>query len=383
MSDTLTKLRDRRVAAVEEMTRIAETAHKYGRELSVNEDRRFNELNTEVDQLAERLADLEASEQRAKDTTDTFRELRSRPVEHRTDGAETRHPLEFTGPALDALQAAIDGREQTRVAAALTEEQRATLVTTTYGAPRAWGANVLDAPRLLHVAAQVPMQPVDAPLAQHPVLTLPTAQAAVAENASLGEYASSTAGSVTLSRYGRWTDLTRESLLGADAGAITAAHRVGVALDLDAVLVNAVETAAGSAVAFSADVPAAIRKALAQVAANTAAADVADLVILVNPDNIALLESVTPTGGKTMAEAFTAFSGALVYPTTAADTGFITVANLKAGARFFQARALLTETDTSIKTDVLTVATSIIGGYGLTMNGGVTGAYVKVDVVTP
>ncbi len=103
-------------------------------------------------------------------------------------------------------------------------------------------------------------------------------------------------------------------------------------------------------------------------------------MILINPANAALLQDVTPTGGQTIAERFQRFSGAMVYPTTAADAGFATVANLRVGARYFEARALQTLTDVNVKTSVQTIATFVIAGYGLTLTAG---AFVKQDIVTP
>lgn len=287
------------------------------------------------------------------------------------------HPLAFTASALDRIQLLLDSRESGRVRASTTF---AALTTGTYGAPRAWGANVLDAPRLLSEVAGIPRDPVDAVLAQFPQLTLPTAQPVTAEGAALVEYASSAAGSVTLGRFGRWTDLTKESLIGADAGAITAMHRVGIALDLDKVLIDAVEAAAGAAVGFNADVPAQIRKAIAKVMAATATDDPAHVVVLANPDDVHLLEDVAPTGGQTIGERFQRFSGALVYPSTAVNTGFITVAQLRAGARYFEARGLETLTDSDVKTGVETTASFIVGGYGVTLTGDFA---VMQDVVTP
>jgi hypothetical protein len=290
------------------------------------------------------------------------------------------NPLAFTSQALDALQGALEAQERGRFVAADPAAEFATLTTSTLGAGRVWGSNMLRGPRLLHVVSGVPRQEASAIYAQFPQLTLPTATAAVGEGVTLVEYASSTAGSVTAGRFGRWTDLSAESLVGADAGSLTGMHRLGIALDLDKVLIDLVETAAGSAVAFNADVPGQIRKAMATVMANTAVWDPADLVILVHPDNVNLLENVTPTGGVTIAEAFQRFSGALVYPSTAVNTGFMTVANLRLGARYFEAVALQTVTDTAIKTGVQTVATFLIGGYGVTL---VTGFAVMQDVVTP
>jgi len=294
----------------------------------------------------------------------------------------TRHPLARAPKQLQVVQRALVERDSVRVRVA-TEEERAALTTATHGAPRAWGANVASGPRLLHMVAGVPQQQIAAIFAQHPTFTLPTASAGVGEGVTVGEYASSTAGSVTLARFGRFTDLSQESMIGASANGIVGMHTIGVARDLDATLINAVETAAGSAVSFTADVPAAIRKALAQVADNTAAESAEELVVLVHPDNAALIEAVTPTGGETIGEGFTRFSGAIVYPSSAVNTGFMTVANLRAGTRFFEARALTTSTDLNIKTSVLTVATDVIGGYGMTLAGGATGFAIMVDVVTP
>jgi len=294
--------------------------------------------------------------------------------------AEQPHPLRITPAVLGALQMAIDAQESGGFIAADPDAQFATLTTGTIGAPRVWGSNVLRPPRLLHMVASVPQQPAAAVFAQFPQLTLPTAQAASAEGVSLVEYASSAAGSVTLGRFGRWTDLSEESQIGADSASLTSMHRLGIALDLDKILIDAVEAAAGAAVAFTADVPAAIRKAIATVMAATASDDPAEIVVLVHPDNVSLLENVTPTGGVTIGEKFQRFSGAFVYPSTAVDTGFMTVANLRVGTRYFEARGMRTVSDVSVKTAVQTIATYIVAGYGVTLT---TGFASKVDVVTP
>lgn len=313
------------------------------------------------------------------------RPLPNMPVDPRAgygrfSAPENVNPLRVEASVLDALQFAIDERRPGGFVAAEPQVQFATLTTSTLGAGRVWGSNVLRGPRLLHVAAGVPRQPASAIYAQFPQLTLPTASAAVGEGVSLVEYASSTAGSLTMGRLGRWTDLSTESMIGADAGSIIGMHQLGIALDMDTILINAVEAAAGGAVAFTADVPAAIRTAIATVMAATATDDPSDIVILVNPANAALLQDVTPTGGQTIAERFQRFSGALVYPSLAADTGFATVANLRVGARYFEARGLFTASDIAVKTSVETIATFLIAGYGITLT---TGFASKVDVVTP
>jgi hypothetical protein len=368
----ITQLREQRDDVIAKQKAILDTGIKFNRNLSSGEQSRYDELDETRESLTAAIRKIEDQEAEDRAIVSAFEKL----------GVGTRssdNPLRYTREALDALQGALDSRTAGRFVAGEVE-QRAALATGTLGGARAWGSNVLAGPRLLHVAAGVPQQGVDAIYAQHPKFTLPTASASVGENTSLAEFDDSTAGSVTLGRYGRWTDLSRESLIGADAGAISAMHQIGIAKDLDKALIDAVETAAGSAVAFSADVPGAIRKAMAGVIDATAAEDAADLVVLVHPDNVALLQDVSPIGGITTGEGFQKFSGALVYASSAVNTGFMTVANLKAGCRYFSARGLTSETDLDPKTDTLTVATSVIGGYGIGLTGGFA---AMVDVVTP
>ena len=384
--------RKRAAAAVETVKRLHARAVAEGRSaLTSSESQEFEALARQqesANEAADR-ADSQLEEYRAMHAQDIEIDgrLDTRDESYRPDGARSavhRNPLAFAPQALDAVQAAIESRTAGRFGAAGSLQERATLVTGTLGAPRVWAANVVSGPRLLHVAAGCPEdRDVPAIFAQIPNLTLPTATGGVAEGVTLSEYAASTAGSVTLARFGRFTDLSRESLIGASADAIIGMHQVGVGKDLDKVLIDAVNTAAGSAVAFSADVPAAIRKSLATVQDNTAAEDAAQLVVICHPDNISLLESVTPVGGQTIAEAFNRFSGAVVYPSSAVPTGFMLVANLQAGARYFEALPVTTETDYLPKTSVLTVATGVIAGYGLGLVGGASGFVQKIDVVTP
>jgi hypothetical protein len=208
---------------------------------------------------------------------------------------------------------------------------------------------------------------------------LPAVDAGVGESTTIVEFAASTAGTVTLKRYGRFTDFSRESLVGADAGAVIAAHRTAIARDLDSALITLVNTDAGSAVAFTADVPAAIRKAIATVTDNTAAAD-GQVVVIANPADVSLLQAVTSTGGRTIGENFVLFAGALVYASAATPTGFMLVANLAASCRFWEAAGVETQTFQDVKTGVMSVGTTLLGGFG---TGAISGYVSKVDVVTP
>jgi hypothetical protein len=349
-----------------EKAELEQEAEKQDRTFTANEARKLKRLEGEAAEIQDRL-DQAARMERA---------LADVPRSGGTSEARTtRNPLEVTPEMLNGVQHAMENRITGRFDA----ENRAALTTTTYGAPREWAGNLLSAPRTLWEAAGIPRQSAGAMFAQFPKLTLPAVDPGVAEGATVVEFAASTGGTVTLKRYGRFTDFTRESLVGADAGAVVAARRTPIARDLDSALITLVNTDAGSAVAFTADVPAAIRKAIATVTDNTAAAD-GQIVVCAHPNDVSLLQAVTSTGRKTIAEEFVRFAGALVYASSAVPTGFMLVANLSTACRFWEAGGVETRTFADVKTSVVSVATDMIGGFG---TGAVSGYVSKVDVVTP
>ena len=343
------------------------TAAVEDRSLTASEQRKHDKLQ----------AEREALEGRLEQDTKMQRELRKvpRPDATPSDGPPRGNPLAVTPEMLDGIQHAID----TRTSGLFSVEERAALTTTTFGAPREWAANLLSEPRTLWQAAGIPREQAGAILASYPKLTLPAVDAGVGEGTSLVEFAASTGGTVTLKRYGRYTDFSRESLVGADAGTVVAAHRTAIARDLDSALIALVNTDAGTAVAFAADVKAAIRKGIAVVTDATAGTS-GQIVVLAHPDNVALLEDVTSIGGQTIGEGFTRFSGSLVYASSAVPTGFMLVGNLATGCRLWSADGVETRTNMEIKTSILTVATDTIAGFG---TGAIANYAQKIDVVTP
>jgi hypothetical protein len=340
-------------------------ADEEGRNLKASEQRTWNGLADEEMRLREELDQADRMEAALREVP--------RPTQGSPDGD---NPMALTNDMLNGLQHAMD----TRTDGLFGREYRAALTTSTYGAPRAWGANILSGPRTLWEAAGIPRSPAGGIVAQFPKLTLPAVDAGVGEGTTVVEFAASTAGTVTLKRYGRYTDFSRESLVGADAGAVVAAHNTAIARDLDSALITLVNTDAGSAVGFTADVPAAIRKSIATVTDNTAAAD-GQIVVMSHPDNVALLQAVTSTGGKTIGEEFVLFAGALVYASSAVPTGFMLVGNLTSGCRLWTGDGgVQTRSHLDVKTSILTVATDIIAGFG---TGAIANYCQKVDVVTP
>ena len=298
-------------------------------------------------------------------------------------GGRRRNPLAYTPHAAQAITASLRTRNRGRFEHAMGREQldpqAAALTTTTYGQPGEWGANDAWAgPRILHVVAGVPqILGIGAVMAEFPEFTLPTAQAAAGEGSDLAEYATSAGGTATLGRFGRYTDFTKESQIGTSVSPVLRMHSLGIAKDLDDVLITAVEAAAGGPAAFS-DPEADVKTAIAKVLDATAAENPEDLVLLVHPDNAALFQDVNPIGGQTIAELFQRFAGALVYPSSSVTTGLVTVANLQVGALYFEAIGVTTATDEDVKSGVLTAATALIGGYGVTLTSGFA---EQVDVV--
>ena len=283
-----------------------------------------------------------------------------------------RHPLEFTAASLTAVQNMIDQRASGRISAALTEQDlrgfdplNAALTTGTYGAPRRWTSGTLAGPRLLHrVGGALQVLDVDAIEAEIPNLTLPAPAAGAAEGASLAEFDDSTAGSGSLARYGRFTDLTSESRVGTDGRVILQAHQLAIGFDLDDRLVTLVETDGGTAATTSGDVPADVRADLATVMANTAEEDASRIVIIANPADVPALEEISPTSAGDLAQAFLRFAGAIVYPTNSATSGELSIAHLGRGVVYLEAMAMLAAADEDVKTGVRTLATAVIGGYG-------------------
>lgn len=280
------------------------------------------------------------------------------------------HPLAYTAAAIDQLRDLARRRVAGRVdAASITN---VTLTTGETGARRDWGSNALAGPRMLHVAAGVPRQSADSIFAEFPQLTLPAPSPAAGEGLALVEYDASVGGSVTLARFGRFTTLTAESRLSADATpAIIGAQTVGIARDLDNVLIGALEAEVPSPIAAGGDTPGVTRRAIAEVVDATAGS-VAGTVVLANPAEVALLQDVQPTGGETVGEPFPLFSGALVYPSSSVTSPVITVAAVRSTVRYFVAEDLASMTDVpDLTTEELVIATKVTAGYAVNLTGGV------------
>ena len=104
--------------------------------------------------------------------------------------------------------------------------------------------------------------------AQMPSVTLPTAAAGVAETPNHPEFDTVDVANLTTLRYGRWTTVTSFVDAFDELQVINRAQAVGIARDLNLLDVTAIQTAAGSVAAFSAnDLDKNVRIAIMKVAA--------------------------------------------------------------------------------------------------------------------
>jgi hypothetical protein len=100
-------------------------------------------------------------------------------------------------------------------------------------------------------------------------------------------------------------------------------HAWGIARDLDALAVSAVEDAAAS-LGVSVDIEEAVRQAILTVAANTYS-DETQLVVFGTPADLAELTGTTPANADDLGSHAVRFAGAKVYPTIAASPNVLTV----------------------------------------------------------
>lgn len=338
---------------------IAEAAVLHKRELSDNEAQHYADAIRYSDLAERQVQTLASLEQYQRD----FRAQRG-------ISSNDISPLAVSAEVMDAVQAAIEGRTAGKW------EARAALATANTGGRHTWSAPTLAGPRLLHLSARVPTEPVNAIAAEYLKAGAMASAASVAENITVSELTSVTGASATLARYGRWTSFSTESRIASDAaGTVTSLQRKNVAYDLDAAFITAVAATAPSGAVTGTDAPAGLRIGIATVV-DAVGCEPGDLVIIAPPSAAGLIEDVTPDGARSLAETFTSFAGARLYFSSlaAANTAFV----VYGGAfRFFEAQPFTLATDVDVKTGTITVATSVIAGFG---SGLVAGGALKVGL---
>lgn len=80
MSEIAKRLRDRRLALVNEMRELVDRTVEEGRDLTGEETGRFQSMNEEIDRLDERIKGVLDQEKRAKDADDAFNAIAGKPI---------------------------------------------------------------------------------------------------------------------------------------------------------------------------------------------------------------------------------------------------------------------------------------------------------------
>lgn len=214
--------------------------------------------------------------------------------------------------------------------------------------PGTWATSGGAAPRTLYAYAGMQTPDLTGMTASMPSYTIPAGAAGAAETATHGEYDSVTPENLTAVRYGRWSKVTAGVDAFDELSGIQYAHAAGIARDLDLACVSAVETAAGTPLAFvdAASVPSVVRQGIL-TAATAVNGLPTDCTLFGTPADLALLQDLDPVHADGVGSAVSAFAGARLYPTAAATAGQVTVFVGSAWTLFLSATRSATNIDPS------------------------------------
>jgi hypothetical protein len=201
------------------------------------------------------------------------------------------------------------------------ETRAAVTVATDFGSPGSWDDGGIATPTPLRAFAGIPQAKLTGATAQHPSLTLPAGAAGVAEGTVHGEYDTINVGNLSTLRYGRWTQVTSFVDEFDQLRSINAAHAVGIARDLDLADITAIQTAAGSVVAFDAsNLDRNVRQAILKVAA-AALVPPSEVVLFGTSAAMGVVTGYAPASGDDRGSVATRVFGARVYVSEAAAAG--------------------------------------------------------------
>jgi hypothetical protein len=184
---------------------------------------------------------------------------------------------------------------------------------------------------------------------------------------------------LTTVRHGRWTKVTSFVDAFDDLNAISKAHGIAIARDLDLADITAIQTAAGTPIAFSSTLmDQNVRQAVLTVAAATLTPP-SECVLVGTPANLALVTGYAPASGDDRGTVSTRVYGARVYQTTATETAGFVIVFAPTGVLAFADRtrsaSRIDPTDGSVQFGSWIHAAPV--------GVGIVGAAASVDVVTP
>jgi hypothetical protein len=258
------------------------------------------------------------------------------------------------------------------------EERTLVTVATDTGSPGAWGTGGIQEPITLRRFAGIENGELTGATAQMPSLTLPAGSAGVAESTATTEFNATDVVNLSTLRYGRWSEVTSFVAQFTDLQALNGAQAVGIARDLNLVDLTAIQTAAGSVVAFdSPNLDRNVRQAILKVAA-AVVGDPSEVVLFGTSAALGIVNGYAPVDGGGRGSVTTRVFGARTYVTEGAVAGNVYAFHPRAFRTFSSGLAsatFLDPTNGSYRFAQWLHST----GPGLFIVGGAAG----VDVLTP
>ncbi|TMS46720.1 hypothetical protein [Mycobacterium sp. DBP42] len=370
------ELMERRSNIIAQARKIAETGVAQKRDLTEGEQTEFDGLVKQADELQERAKEIHEGEQKAHELENSFRAVTgASPWQPTASGC----PTLLVSPANVAKHVAAMRQGQTYGAI---EEARATIqvnpaASSALGGAQAWAQTPAREPMHLIRYAGIPVATLNGVAATMPTFTLPAGTAGVNETTAHAEYDTIVDTPLTAVRHGRWSAVSAAVQTFDPISGIANMHSIAIAKSLDLAAVGDIEAAAGTPVAFNADIARNVRQAVNTVAATVYTA-VEDLVLFGQPADIALLQDIAPANGPDAGSVTTRFNGARLYPTLEATAGQITIFSPQGFLVFMSA---LQSASTIDPKDGSNSFGSWLHSTGV--GQGLTGSAIAVDVVTP
>jgi hypothetical protein len=295
-----------------EQTELKVRAKEEGRDLKASESRKWNGLADEEVRIREEL------DQADKMEVELRRVPRGDGQGSPSDDPPTGYsPLLVSDEHMRGHLKAI----QTGTTFGAVEERTLVTVATDTGSPGAWGAGQIQEPITLRRFAGIPNGELTGATAQMPSLTLPAGSAGVAESAATTEFNATDVVNLSTLRYGRWTEVTSFVAQFTDLQAINGAQAVGIARDLNLLDITAIQTAAGSVVAFdSPNLDRNVRQMILKVAA-AVVGDPSEVVLFGTSAALGIVNGYAPASGADRGSVSTRVFGARTYVVEGAVAG--------------------------------------------------------------
>lgn len=356
------------------ITTVQDTAVREERDLTEPELTQIRSLGEQAKAIADEIESLAEHESRTEAVRSVAAAVHGGSTE--ADDPFAPYSLLPSSEQLTELRSSIErGERHYRVQTGrVGEHTRAVVEFADTEGPVAGFSGRLPEPRRIVTAVGLPAQGTDSGGATGPLFGATSGTAPTAEGGTKPEADSITPLTVVPQALARWTDVSRHALLSQPGFAeqLMSWHAQSIAKDEDLLIATALTTAAGTPIGTG-DGNKDVRTAVAMVTdAVSADAD----IVLVNPADYAEVSAFSPSSAGDVASYAARIGEALIYPTSAVSADTVLVAALRAGGRFVVAERPTVVAQEALKTNVTTVRTEELVGFGVRLAGSV----VAVDL---